>query len=225
MSNQNGTKQASMSFMDMSAEIRNAIYKLVLSPYSSTETYETIIAFQGNSKLMVLGRGHGQLCRVNRQIYNETIHLLYGQTFVFLAREAMTRFFSSRGERQLSQLRTIHMTVRSTDWSPAISSLLLPPEATLIVDWPIEKNLWMALGANRSIKASEVYLKRNGPSNIKDSFQARWVGDTYCIYGGSLVFKIVLFRTNDLRLSYTQLTKAIMKFVRGNKEEMRLLEI
>ena len=108
--------------------------------------------------LRVLGSSNAQLSRVNWQIYEETKELLYGQTFVFLSREALTNFSATRTPQQLSHLRAICMKPRITDWSGAIRSLVLPPAASLTVHWPISRPLWDALTANVTLDYRDVNL-------------------------------------------------------------------
>lgn len=146
------------SFMGLPSEIRQMIFAYVLTPYNP-KGYSSMIYGHGGKTPRVLGRGHGQICRLNRQCYNESIDLLYAQTLVFLNHETMTGFFQQRTTKQLSQLRSIHMLVRCTDWTPAIEALVLPHETSLRVEWPIEKKLWTAMGANKSICHRRVHVR------------------------------------------------------------------
>jgi hypothetical protein len=133
------------SLMGLPVELRIMIFKWVFPPSDPKGTTETILYYA--PPLRVLGPSHSQLCRVNRQIYEETKGLLYGQTLVFLSREALTKF-STRTQHMSSHLRSIRMKPRVTDWTGAIKTLVLPPEASLTVHWPITRELWQALSAN-----------------------------------------------------------------------------
>jgi hypothetical protein len=134
------------SLMGIPVELRIMIFKFVFPPSDPKGTSETILYCAPN--LRVLGPSHSQLCRVNRQIYEETKGLLYGQTLVFLSREALAKFSATRTILQMSNLRGICMKPRVTDWTSAIKSLVLPPGASLTVHWPIARELWQALTTN-----------------------------------------------------------------------------
>jgi hypothetical protein len=142
------------SLMGIPVEIRIMIFKQVFPPSDPRGTTETILYCAPT--LQVLGPSHSQLCRVNRQIYEETRGLLYGQTLVFLSREALTQFSSTRTCQQMSQLRSICMKRRVTDWTGAIKTLVLPPGASLTIHWPITRELWQALTANITLDYRQV---------------------------------------------------------------------
>ncbi len=145
-------KQASL--IGIPVELRIMIFKRVFPSSDPKGTTETILYHAPT--LRVLGPSHSQLCRVNRQIYEETRGLLYGQTLVFLSREALTQFCSTRTCQQMSQLRSICMKPRVTDWSGAIRTLVLPTGAFLTVHWPITRELWQALTANITLEYRQV---------------------------------------------------------------------
>lgn len=130
------------------------IFKRVFPPSEPRGATETILYCA--PALRVLGPSHSQLCRVNRQIYEETKELLYGQTLVFLSREALTKFSATRTPQQLSHLRSICLKPRVTDWVTAIRTLELPPGASLTVHWPIKRDLWEALIANTTLDYRKV---------------------------------------------------------------------
>ena len=134
------------SLMGIPVELRIMIFKCVFPPSDPKGTTETVLYCAPT--LRVLGPSHSQLCRVNRQIYEETRGLLYGQTLVFLSREALTKFSATRTILQMSHLRSICMKPRVTDWTGAIKTLVLPPAASLTVHWRITRELWQALTAN-----------------------------------------------------------------------------
>jgi hypothetical protein len=142
--------------MGLPVEIRIMIFKWVFPPSEPRGATETILYCA--PALRMLGPSHSQLCRVNRQIYAETKELFYGQTLVFLSREALTKFSATRTPQQLSHLRSICMKPRITDWVSAIKTLELPPGASLVVHWPIKRNLWESLIANVTLDYRKVTL-------------------------------------------------------------------
>jgi len=152
------------SLMGIPVELRIMIFKFVFPPSDPKGTAETILYCAPT--LRVLGPSHSQLCRVNRQIYEETRGLLYGQTLVFLSREALIKFSATRTILQMSHLRSICMKTRVTDWSGAVKSLVLPPAASLTVHWPITRDLWQALTANVTLD----YRKVSAVSTCQEQF-------------------------------------------------------
>lgn len=152
------------SLMGIPAELRIMIFKCVFPPSDPRGGTETILYCA--PALRVLGPSHSQLCRVNRQIYEETRGLLYGQTLVFLSREALIKFSATRTILQMSHLRNICMKPRVTDWRGAIKTLVLPPGASLTVHWPITRELWQALTANITLD----YRKISTVSGREDQF-------------------------------------------------------
>jgi hypothetical protein len=142
------------SLMGIPVELRIMIFKFVFPPSDPKGTTETILYCAPT--LRVLGPSHSQLCLVNRQIYEETRGLLYGQTLVFLSHEALTKFSATRTVLQMSHLRSICMKSRVTNWTGAIKSLVLPPGASLTVHWPITRELWQALTVNVTLDYRKV---------------------------------------------------------------------
>ena len=68
--------------------------------------------------------------------------------------------FSAMRTTQLgSYIRSICMKKRITDWVPAVETLVLPRTASLTVQWPIEKELWAALLANKTLQDRKVRLE------------------------------------------------------------------
>jgi hypothetical protein len=153
------------SLMGIPAELRIMIFKCVFPPSDPRGTTETNLYYCAPT-LRVLGPSHSQLCRVNRQIYEETRGLLYGQTLVFLSREALMKFSATRTILQMSHLRNICMKPRVTDWRGAIKTLVLPPGASLTVHWPITRELWQALTANITLD----YRKVSAVSGREEQF-------------------------------------------------------
>jgi hypothetical protein len=154
--------------MGLPVELRIMIFKSVFPPSDPKGTNETILYCAPT--LRVLGTSHSQLCRVNRQIYEETRGLLYGQTLVFLSQDALTKFSSTRTCQQMSQLRSICMKPRVTNWSGAIKTLVLPPGASLTVHWPITRELWQALTTNITLDYRQVNVL-SGHGEMKVVFE------------------------------------------------------
>lgn len=142
--------------MGLPVELRIMIFKRVYPSSESRGTTETILYCAPT--LRVLGPYHSPLYRVNRQIYEETKDLLHRETLVFLSREALTNFSAMRTPQQMSQLRSICMKPRVTDWVGAVKTLNLPPGASLMVHWPITRKLWEALIANVTLDYRKVTL-------------------------------------------------------------------
>ena len=140
------------------AELRFIIYNYVF-PLSRSAGEEETIIYCTPHKLKVAGPFHSQICRVNRQIYEETKELLYGRTLVFLSRDALIKFSATRTSQLGSYIRSICMKTRVTDWVPAVKTLKLPHKASLTVHWPIERDLWRALLANKTLQYRKVRLE------------------------------------------------------------------
>lgn len=139
-------------------ELRFIIYNYVFPSSRSAGEEETII-YCTPHKLKVIGPFHSQICRVNRQIYEETKELLYGRILVFLSRDALIKFSAMRTSQLESYIRSICMKARVTDWVPAVKTLILPQKASLTVHWPIRRDLWRALLANKTLQYRKVRLQ------------------------------------------------------------------